>query len=142
MNSDTNIFSSKHPGDNPDNEIMTEITKYSENKDISCASVFKIAKQLGQAVSVIGKNVDLMNVRLTKCQLGLFGYTPDKKIVKPVDHISDELKDMVQSRSSDGTLSCEDVWSIAAELNIPKMEISNLCEFLGLKIKPCQLGAF
>ena len=66
----------------------------------------------------------------------------DKKIVKAVDHELIPLKDAVKSKLLDGKLPCKDAWDIAAEFKVRKMEISGLCEFMGIKIKPCQLGAF
>jgi len=135
-------FEEKHPGEKPDREIKDKIIEHSKDKKIPCAVVFDIAKQLEKPVGMVGKNVDLIGFSLTKCQLGLFGYKPDKKIVKPVDYELIPLKDAVKSKLLDGKLPCKDAWDIAAEFKVRKMEISGLCEFMGIKIKSCQLGAF
>jgi PIN domain nuclease of toxin-antitoxin system len=83
-----------------------------------------------------------MNFKLTKCQLGLFGYQPQKKIVKPQDSIQENLKNAISQSLSQGKLSCKHAWEIAFRYNIRKMAVSSACETMGIKIKDCQLGAF
>jgi hypothetical protein len=83
-----------------------------------------------------------MNFKLTKCQLGLFGYQPDKKIVKPQDSINSEMKDAISAGLVHGRLSCQRAWDIASRLHVRKMTVSSACEAMGIKIKDCQLGAF
>jgi hypothetical protein len=90
----------------------------------------------------VGKAADLMNFKLIKCQLGLFGYQPQKKIVKPRDSIKEDIKNAVSSALGQGRISCKDAWDIASRLNVSKMTVSSACETMGVKIKNCQLGAF
>jgi len=86
--------------------------------------------------------VDLLKIRLVKCQLGLFGYTPDKSIVKPAEKVSPELESAIRSRLEDERLPCVAAWQLADEFSLKKLDVSCAAEALGLKIKPCQLGAF
>ena len=90
----------------------------------------------------MGKAADLMEIKLVKCQLGLFGYEPVKKIVKPKPAANTDLEKAIRSSLVDGKLSCEAAWEIAHEFNISKMSVSAICEALKIKITPCQLGAF
>jgi PIN domain nuclease of toxin-antitoxin system len=83
-----------------------------------------------------------MNYRITHCQLGLFGHSPEKKIVTPEKAIGIGLRTALESATENGRLSCLKAWEIAVQLQIPKIAVSNACEGLGMKIKPCQLGAF
>ena len=83
-----------------------------------------------------------MNFRLVKCQLGLFGYTPEKKIVHAAKTVESALKEALQESLQDNRLPCASAWEIADRLQLRKMSVSNACEALGIKIKPCQLGAF
>ena len=83
-----------------------------------------------------------MNCRITYCQLGLFGHSPEKKIVRPEKAVDLRLKTVIEAAAEDGRLSCLKAWDIAAQLQIPKIAVSNACEGLGMRIKPCQLGAF
>ncbi|MEJ2656072.1 MAG: hypothetical protein P8012_02610 [Desulfobacterales bacterium] len=113
-------FSDKHGIDaKPDKAIKDEILKCTKDEKLPCAVAFEIAKALRILPYEVGKTADLMNFKLTKCQLGLFGYQPQN-----------------------GRLSCKHAWEIAARFNIRKMAVSSACETMGIKIKECQLGAF
>jgi hypothetical protein len=83
-----------------------------------------------------------MNYELVKCQLGLFGYTPKKKIVTPQDTTNQDLKNAIQKALVDERLPCISAWEIAARFQISKLTVSSIGEAIGVKIKPCQLGAF
>jgi hypothetical protein len=77
-----------------------------------------------------------------KCQLGLFGYKPEKKIVKPKAALNPKLESAIQDSLVEGALSCAKAWEIARDFDIPKMAVSAVCEQLKVKIRHCQLGAF
>ena len=83
-----------------------------------------------------------MNYRLVKCQLGLFGYTPEKKIVRAAKTVDADLKEALQESLVNNRLPCESAWDIAERFQLRKMALSSACETLGIKVKPCQLGAF
>jgi hypothetical protein len=91
---------------------------------------------------VVGQTADLLNFRLTKCQMGLFGYLPEKKIVTASDGVSKPLAEAIRGGLQQGRLPCQRAWEIAGRLNLSKMAVSSACEALGIKVKPCQLGAF
>lgn len=136
-------FSTKHgPDEKPDTSIKNEILKQTKNEKIPCVVAFEIAKVLQISPEKVGKTADLMNFKLTKCQLGLFGYQPKKKIVKPQENIKEDVKDAVSDALAQGRISCRQAWDIASRLQIGKMTVSGACEALGIKIKDCQLGAF
>jgi hypothetical protein len=90
----------------------------------------------------VGKTADLLEIMLVKCQLGLFGYSPEKKIVKPQTPENQNLESIIRDSLVDGKLSCERAWEISRSLDVPKMTVSAVCEHLKIKIAPCQLGAF
>jgi hypothetical protein len=136
-------FSDKHrTGEQPDVKIENEIRSRIKADTLPCAVAFKIASDLEVSPAAVGKTADLIRLHLAKCQLGLFGYTPEKKIViaKPPEH--PELENAVNAVLADGRLSCRAAWEIAERLNVSKMSVSSACEYLAVKIKPCQLGAF
>ncbi|UCF91229.1 MAG: hypothetical protein JSW39_23610 [Desulfobacterales bacterium] len=122
--------------------IEEAILKQAQNGELPCAVAFKIANDLKVAPVEVGKAVDLLEFKLTKCQLGLFGYKPQKKIVKAQAPESSELEEALRRTQADGKLSCQSMWEIADQFNLSKMTVSAACEALKLKIKPCQLGAF
>lgn len=136
-------FSGKYgPDAKPDRSIRDLILKREQSGELPCAVAFEIAKDHGVAPIEVGKNIDLLNFSLVKCQLGLFGYHPKKKIVKSLPTVAQDLKDAIREALVEGRLPCEKAWRIASRLKVSKMKVSGACEAMGIKIKPCQLGAF
>jgi hypothetical protein len=109
---------------------------------LSCAAAFKLSADLQKSPAEIGRGADLLDIRLVKCQLGLFGYAPEKKIVQPAAAVATALEGAIRAALQDGRLPCRSAWEIAERLRVPKMDVSSACEALGLKVRPCQLGAF
>ncbi|OQX26497.1 MAG: hypothetical protein BWK80_10170 [Desulfobacteraceae bacterium IS3] len=136
-------FAEKHgPDAKPDSLIRDEILKNTKDNELPCAVAFEIAKSMGVLPKEVGKTADLMNFRIVKCQMGLFGYKPESKAVKPHPDASRELKDAILNAMVNERLPCKSAWEIGARLDIGKMTVSGACEAMNLKIKPCQLGAF
>ena len=136
-------FAKKHKSNAQLNEeIKDHIIRQTKNNELPCAVAFKIAAELNVSPAEVGKTADLLEMELVKCQLGLFGYTPDKKIVKPKAAEKPDLASAIQDARVDGNLSCENAWEIARRFDVSKMKVSSVCEQLKIKVKPCQLGAF
>lgn len=136
-------FSQKHgPETQADPVIKEKINRHARQGELACAVAFKIAEELGVSPADIGITVDLMDQRLNKCQLGLFGYQPDKKAVRAKAPINGPMEAAIRDALVDGRLACRVAWDIADRFQVPKMAVSGACEYLGIKIKPCQLGAF
>jgi len=136
-------FSAKHgPDAQADPIVKDTVIKNAGQGNLACAVAFKIAKELGVPPAEIGRTVDLLELRLIKCQLGLFGYQPDKKTVKARTPDNRQMEEAIQNALNDGKLACCDAWEIAKRFKVPKMTVSGACESLSIKIKPCQLGAF
>ena len=135
------------PDNNPDtvedtSRIQQAISQQAINQKLGCGAAFEIAAKLTVSPKAIGRALDQMDYRITHCQLGLFGHSPEKKIVTPEKAVDLRLKTVIEAAAEDGRLSCLKAWDIAAQLQIPKIAVSNACEGLGMRIKPCQLGAF
>ena len=136
---DGKSFSRKQaPGTVPDSAIAEEIKKGLRDGHLPCAVAFKIVKDL----NVLPKTADLLDIPLAKCQLGLFGYTPEKKIARAETTTSQELLAAIGESMHNGRLACEAAWQIADRFKMTRLKISNVCEGHEIKIKPCQLGAF
>ncbi len=138
-----NKFAEKHePNAQLNEEIKDHIIRQTKNNELPCAVAFKIAAELNVSPAEVGKTADLLEMMLVKCQLGLFGYTPEKKIVKPKAAKNPDLASAIQDARVDGNLSCEKAWEIARRFDVSKMKVSSICEQLKIKVKPCQIGAF
>ena len=136
-------FAQKHKSDvKPDNLIKEEILKHSVKGKLPCFVAFKIAKELQVPPGDVGKMVDLLNFRLAKCQLGLYGYQPKKRKVKPKMPLDQGLKNAITDALVEGKLTCKKVWDIASLYNVHKFRVSCACEAMKIKIIKCQLGAF
>ena len=137
------LYSEKHrPNLRPDPRIEKAMKERCRNQEISCFRAFEIAERLNVKPMEVGRTADLMNIRLVKCQLGLFGYQPENKIVKAEETSNRALQDAVADSSENNRLTCEKAWQIADQLNISKRKVSNVSQARGIKIKSCQLGAF
>jgi hypothetical protein len=136
-------YAQKHEsGASVNEKIKDQITRRTKNNELPCAVAFKIATEVNVPAAEVGRAADLMEIMLVKCQLGLFGYTPNKKIVKPRAAENPDLETAIRNACVDGKLSCENAWKIARRFNVSKMSVSAICEQLHIKVKPCQLGAF
>jgi len=140
---DADDYSRKHaPDQDVDKRITQDVQAAAKEGKISCSAVFKVVSDLGVHPLEVGKAVDLLNAKLVKCQLGLFGYSPQRSIVKPAEQISPEMAAAIRSGCVDGGLSCSRAFEIAEELRVKRMDVSSAAEAMQVKIKPCQLGAF
>ncbi|MDL1967342.1 MAG: hypothetical protein LWW97_02030 [Deltaproteobacteria bacterium] len=140
--SDKKMADKHRPDEKPDSLIKYEILKHSLNNELSCASAFLIAKELNVSPDKVGMITNSINCRLVKCQMGLFGYRPDKKIVKPVKTANQNLKNTIIDNLVEGKLECKIAWDIASRFKVNKMTASGICEDMNIKINECQLGAF
>ncbi|MBW1789225.1 MAG: hypothetical protein JRK53_21850 [Deltaproteobacteria bacterium] len=136
-------YAEKHSGKQAvDPEVAAAIRRHAENGRMSCAQAHRLSKELKIEPGAIGFHLDMTETRLTQCQLGLFGYGPKKKIVQPADEVGEELEHAVKAALEGGKLSCKAAWAVADRLGLKKLDVSAACEKLGIKISPCQLGAF
>lgn len=136
-------YAAKHPkGTVPDARISAMLKTKVKDGKVSCAAAHGIAAELNILPKEVGKTMDLLEFRIVKCQMGLFGYSPEKKIVKPAETVSAELKAAIFGEVKDGRIPCRTAWDIAERFNISRMELAAACEALPVKVSPCQIGAF
>ena len=140
---DRGHYAKKHPADRAvDSAIAEAVKKKATNNEITCASAFTIVEDLGVSPEEVGFTIDALEITITKCQLGLYGYKPNKKIIKPADQVTPELEKAIRDGLVNDRLPCAVAWETAKAFGLKKMDVSSACEALGIKITPCQLGAF
>lgn len=140
---DANHYAAKHSKKiklNP--EIVAAIKLKLSNNSMTCAAAHKIAADLAVTPLDVGISIDLLEKKLSKCQLGLFGYKPQKKPVKAATNVSVGLENQIRAAAENQHISCLACWQIAQEQNCKKMDVSAACESLKIRICDCQLGAF
>jgi len=136
-------FRKKHPeGTVPDAGIQEAMQKHLKGDALPCAVAFQIAAEVASSPKAVGETADLVGLKISKCQLGLFGYAPEKKRVAPAQTVEAVLQDAISKALKDGNLSCRSAWEVAAGLGVSKMAVSAACEAMKIKITACQLGAF
>ena len=134
--------SKQSPDYKPDPALIQTIKANLRDDMLPCAVAFKIA-QTEQVPSLeVGQAADSQEIPLAKCQLGLFGYLPEKKIVKAEAEAPSALLAALKAALENDRLPCAAVWQIADQFKVTKMKVSAVCEGHDIKIKPCQLGAF
>lgn len=140
---DAGHYAAKHPKDSRiDPAIRDAVQERLEGDRLTCAAAHAIAGRLGVDPAVVGQTLDLMEIRLGACQLGLFGYAPKKKIVSAAPSVPEKVAEALRAAAVDNRVSCRDCWDIADRLGFSKLEVSACVEALFMKVKPCQLGAF
>ena len=140
---DAGHYAAKHPeGTKADPKIEHRLQEKIKDGKISCAAAHAIAGELNVPPEEVGITIDLMEARIHKCQLGLFGYQPEKRIVKPAATPASDVEAAVNADLLDGRIACNKCWAIADRLGKKKMDVSSVCEGLGIKVNKCQLGAF
>lgn len=141
--SDAGRYSAKHaPGTSPDERIAAAIREKSAKGTLACAEAERIGAALEVKLEEVGRTLDLLELRIGGCQLGLFGYGPGGKAVRPAAAVAPDLAAAIRGRLDGGKLPCRAAWQIAEEFKITRMEVSAACETGQVRIKPCQLGAF
>ena len=144
MTTDTAHFTRKHPADaNPEPAIAKAIADRCAAEGLACADAAALADELGVEPARIGRTADLTEVRLVRCQLGLFGWpeTPEEQAL-PDEPARSTVEAAIQRELVRGGLPCARAWAIADEIGIPRMAVAAVCNAAGIKIIQCQLGAF
>lgn len=136
-------YRAKHPQGTPhDPALARALSEIAEDGRFTCAAACRLAETAGVEPADLGKTADLLELRIIRCQLGLFGYEPEKRIVQPADEVSGELRERLEAAMVDGKISCAALWGIADSMGLEKIDVSAACECLKVKITPCRLGAF
>ncbi len=140
---DAGHYGAKHPGGTVDEAIADEIRNREKEDRITCAAAHEIAREQGCSPEIVGTNIDLLEKRICKCQLGLYGYGANKgKAVEASLPVERDLEAAIRDAMDGDGITCEAAWDVAKRLNLPKMDVSCACEALEIKVCKCQLGAF
>lgn len=136
-------FSAKHGSTvTIEAEIIDAVKTRLSDGTIPCQSAFEVAIEKSVAPSLVGASIDLQEIRITKCQLGLFGYGSGASPLRDAEKVDDALEAAIHHVLENGRLSCQNAWKIAKDLGRTRMAVSRACEWLGIRINRCQLGAF
>ncbi|MGC9336167.1 MAG: hypothetical protein ACP5JJ_18645 [Anaerolineae bacterium] len=125
-----------------DERIADAVRERTREGKLSCGAAFHIAGALSVNPLKVGEIADQLGVRLYHCQLGLFGYNGEERIVHAIDEVSPELEQAIREGLIVGRLPCAVAWAIANRFDLRKIDVANAAEKLEIRIGQCQLGAF
>ena len=131
----------KGPAGPVDPKLVEAVAAKAKENKLTCAGAHKLAADSGVSPAEVGRAMDEAKIKIIRCQLGLFGYKGGKTIQPPAE-VEPTLKEAVSAAAQDGVISCADIWAAASKVGTPYLRASEACEAMGLKIRPCQLGAF
>jgi len=114
---------------------------------LPCLFALAIAHELGVPPLEVGRTADATGVRISRCQLGLFGYGPKaegkSKIVQAMPQVPDDLAAQLRAALNPaGHLTCAAAFAVAQQAQRPRQEIANAAQALDIHVTECQLGCF
>jgi hypothetical protein len=111
-----------------------------------CIAAHAVAWETGATPQEVADTLNELDIRVTQCQLGLFGFGPKaegkSKLVRPMPAIDPTVKARLEAKAPKGVISCQAVWDIAHDLRIERLIVGNTADAMGLRIMPCQLKCF
>ncbi len=125
-----------------EDRLAEAIQERTREGKLSCGAAFRIAGELSLNPMKVGEMADALGIRLYHCQLGLFGYDGEERIVHAAEEVSSDLEQAIREGLVLGRLPCAVAWAIANRFDLPKTHVANAAERLGIKLGQCQLGAF
>lgn len=130
-----------------DQEIADMLRESAEEDGrVSCATMHKIARELGVEPIEVGDAATAFDIQASMCQVGLFGHGSKAegkgRILEPGMDVSDDLEARIRGALEGGHLPCAAAWDIASEFKLKRLDLGNAAETLGIRISPCQLGFF
>jgi len=130
-----------------DQRVAAAIRAGLQDDLLSCAAAFAAADQLRVAPIEVGRTADALRIRLTRCQLGLFGFPGHAKGWEAAGvaglPVPAGLEDALRAaRDEQGQISCSGLWAEADRFGVSRIQAGFVADRLGIPIRHCQLGAF
>ena len=132
---DAGHYAAKHPKNTLLNEkIAAEVKVESVDGKITCSAAHKIATKLNISPAEVGVAIDLLEMRIGKCQMGLFGYSYNQAILKPAKKIDPKIQGAIEESLVNGRLTCNSAWEVSKRFDMRKLDVAAACEKLKIKI--------
>ena len=129
-----------------DERLRQALQGHLEDGKLPCSQAHAIARTLGVEPLVVGFAASELDIRISRCQLGLFGFGPKSegkhKIVHPMDEVPERLAARLRASAGENGITCTAVWKVADDLGYQRLETSSAVEAMGLRVARCQLGCF
>jgi len=130
--------------DQPSSAIKRALQDRTVDGRLPCAAAHAAAIVTGSPPLSIGQAAEALALRISRCQLGFFGY-PGKQGFHEIGvaelEVPDGLAGAIREAAGEtGTASCAALWQIAAQFGIPRMLAGYVADQGGIRVAPCQLG--
>jgi hypothetical protein len=129
-----------------DESLHQDMLERLEDGHLPCNQAHVIATLRGIEPLAVGLAANEAGIRISRCQLGLFGYGPKAegkhKIVNPMDEVPERLAAHLRTEAEEEGLTCTVIWQVAGDLGFKRLEASSAVEAMGLRVSRCQLGCF
>jgi hypothetical protein len=128
-------------------ELTERVRTAATENQLPCVVAHKLAGEWGVTPEDLGAAANAAGVKITRCQMGFFGYAPQKgmpgySVVQPAAHVPEALAAEVRAALVNGRLPCRAAWEIAQRHGLNYRQMGDAVEALGIRVKPCQLGCF
>jgi hypothetical protein len=104
----------------------------------------EIATACDVPTAAVGRAADREGIRVSECQLGLFGYEAfgEKRWVRRLAAIPRSLESEILAACVEDRLACAAAWRVADGRGVPRLVVGSVAEALDVRISACQLGCF
>jgi hypothetical protein len=112
---------------------------------LPCGRAFRVAEELGLEPMRVGEEANRLDIRISLCQLGLFGHPTDNpkgRIVELLTEVPGPLEEGLRAAAPGDRLRCAEAWALADGSGVSRLTVANAAEALGIHIVSCQLGCF
>ena len=129
-----------------DEQVRQAVLGRLEEGHLTCHQAHALANELGVEPIEVGRAADELNIRVSRCLLGLFGYgskaAGTHKLVHAMAQVPPALEAALCAEADKEGITCLAVWRVADRLGYSRLEASNAVEGLKLHVSYCQLGCF
>lgn len=127
-----------------DQRLVSDIRSAAIDGKLPCAIAHAIAAKHDLSPVDVGAAADRLDLRISQCQLGLFGYASfgAKQAAVTLTAVPDRVSRALTALNRPDGLPCEAAWTVAAEQGLPRLLVGSAADQLELRIAPCQLGCF
>ncbi len=115
-----------------------------ENRRLTCREAFHLATDLGEEPRFVREAADRCDVRISECQLGLFGRrkAPNQESELPAPESHPEPLMLAMASLTTDRMTCAEAWNLAAHSGSDRLTTGGALERAGIHIADCQLGCF
>ena len=124
--------------------LLDRLRESAAEGDLPCAVAHKLAESCATSPRAAGESADATGIRITHCQLGLFGYDAygEKRWTRRLATLPPDLERDVHQACTNGRLTCAAAWLLADERGLPRLLLGSVAETLDVRISGCLLGCF